>query len=239
MFCTKCGTQINDGATFCPNCGTPVSNPGAPVNNPGGPANSFGAPVNNYQAPVNNYYGAPAGNAGAPGNSGSFDDRLSSSFNNFTSATSQQLKNVYSDVKSGFEGTENVGRLETDRSLAIYIILSIITCGIYSFFFIYSLARDVNTACKDGQKTQGLLGYLLLSFVTCGIYPLIWEYNLANRLADNATQYGMSFQENGTTVLLWHIFGALICGIGPFVAMNILIKNTNRICAAFNQEHGL
>ena len=136
------------------------------------------------------------------------------------------------------QGKENAGRLETNRSLALYILLSIITLGIYSLFFIYSLARDVNTACKDGQKTKGLLAYLLLSFVTLGIYPLIWEYSLANRLAENSKYYGMSFQENGTTVLMWHIFGVLICGIGPFVAMNILIKNTNRICDAFNKENG-
>lgn len=24
-FCSKCGTQINDGAKFCPSCGTPVA----------------------------------------------------------------------------------------------------------------------------------------------------------------------------------------------------------------------
>jgi len=26
MFCNKCGTQLEDGAKFCPSCGTPVGN---------------------------------------------------------------------------------------------------------------------------------------------------------------------------------------------------------------------
>lgn len=177
---------------------------------------------------------------GAKLSGGSFAERVNDSFESFSDATAEQVKNVYDDVRGGIEGIPNVGRLETNRSLVIYILLSLITCGIYSFFFIYSMARDVNAACEgDGQKTRGLVQYILLSIITCGIYPLIWEYSIGNRLAENSRRYGMGFQENGTTILLWHLFGAMLCGIGPFIAMNILIKNTNRICDAYNQAHGL
>ena len=37
--------------------------------------------------------------------------------------------------------------LKTDRGLLGYIVLSNLTCGIYSYYFIYTVARDVNTAC--------------------------------------------------------------------------------------------
>ena len=49
----------------------------------------------------------------------------------------------------------------------------------------------------------------------------------------------MNFQENGTTVLMWQIFGVVLCGIGPFIAMSILIKNSNKICDAYNKAHNL
>lgn len=131
-------------------------------------------------------------------------------------------------------------RLKDDRGLASYIILSIITCGIYSYYFIYKMAHDVNIACDgDGENTSGLVAFILLSFITCGIYAWFWYYNLGNRLAANGPRYGLSIQENGTTVLLWQIFGAFICGIGPFVAMHILIKNSNKICNAYNRAQGL
>lgn len=131
-------------------------------------------------------------------------------------------------------------RIQTNRSLIAYILLSIITCGIYSYYFIYSIARDVNTMCReDGQKTGGLLAFILLSFVTCGFYGLYWEYKLGNRLAANAPRYGITFQENGTSVLLWYLVGSLLCGIGPWVAMHILIKNTNALAAAYNARNGL
>ena len=47
----------------------------------------------------------------------------------------------------------------------------------------------------------------------------------------------MMFPENGTTVLMWMLFGAFLCGIGPFVAMHIIFKNTNAICAAYNASN--
>lgn len=141
---------------------------------------------------------------------------------------------------SGGSGGPSYGRaLPTDRSLLKYILLTIITCGIYSLFFFHSWAEDVNTACEgDGKSTAGLLKYILLTMVTCGIYAILWDYSLGNRLAENARHYGTHFQEDGTTVLMWQIFGILLCGIGPFIAMNILIQNTNRICQAYNEAHG-
>lgn len=142
---------------------------------------------------------------------------------------------------SSYQGQNypNATPLKTDRGLLGYILLTFITCGIYSYYFIYSVARDVNTACEgDGKSTGGLLKFILLSIITCGIYSWIWQYSLGNRLASNAPRYGMSFQENGTTVLLWDLFGLFLCGIGPFIAMNIIIKNTNSICMAYNRSKG-
>ena len=129
--------------------------------------------------------------------------------------------------------------MKADRSLVMYILLSLITCGIYSLYFIYSIAKDMNVICQDdGKNTTGLLMFILLSIVTCGFYALYWEYSLCNRMAANAPRYGMSFQETGTTLLLWYLVGWLLCGIGPFVAMYILIKNANELSKAYNQLNG-
>ena len=126
--------------------------------------------------------------------------------------------------------------INNQRSLLKYFLLSLITCGIYSYVFYYQLAIDANRLSEgDGNDTPGLLKYILFTLLTCGIYSYIWHYKLGNRLAENAPRYGMQFTENGTTVLLWQLFGALLCGIGPFIAMNIIIKNTNSLASAYNQ----
>jgi len=158
-------------------------------------------------------------------------------FNN----TEKQMESAINDVKQTFSGAPYAGeKLQEDRGLLAYIVLSIVTCGIYGYYFIYKMAKDVNTACDgDGETTGGLVAFILLSMVTCGIYSFYWQYKLGNRLANNAQRYGLTFQENGTTIIMWDIFGAVLCGIGPFIAMNILIKNTNKICAAYNRSHNL
>lgn len=122
------------------------------------------------------------------------------------------------------------------RSLLTLILLSIITCGIYSIIFWYNYSDDMNKVCQgDGKETKNFIIVLLLSFITFGIYYWVWVYGVGNRLSENAPRYGTSFSENGSTILLWMIVGSLVCGIGSFVAMYILIKNMNELGSRYNQ----
>ena len=107
--------------------------------------------------------------------------------------------------------------IKTNRSLLTYIVLNCLTCGIYGFYFTYSIARDVNQMCAGDGRWW-------------------WQYQLGNRLADNAPRYGLHFSENGTTVILWDVVGLLLCFLGPFFAMHILIKNTNALASAYNSR---
>lgn len=129
------------------------------------------------------------------------------------------------------------GPLKTDRSLVLYILLGFLTCGIYQLYVFYTIMRDVNVACDgDGKHTPGLLEFILFGILTCGIYDLYWFYSVGNRLADNAPRYGLRFQENGTTLLLWMLIGSLLCFIGSYVGIYFLLNNVNAICNAYNQQ---
>ncbi len=48
MFCNQCGTQVNDGQAFCPNCGAPI---GAQQEQNTAPMNSMPASAP-YQQPM-------------------------------------------------------------------------------------------------------------------------------------------------------------------------------------------
>ena len=138
------------------------------------------------------------------------------------------------EVPAASHGVPQV-HVNASRSLLTWIVLTFLTCGIYSWYFIYTLANDMNRICQgDNEETPGLLVFILLSIVTCGFYSYWWYYKIGNRMQANAPRYGLMFQENGTTILLWMIVGLLLCGLGPFVAMFIIIKNSNALAAAYN-----
>lgn len=121
------------------------------------------------------------------------------------------------------------------RSFLTFILLTILTCGIYSLIFFYKYTEDINTICRgDGHESPNYILVMLLSIVTCGIYSYIWYYIQGNRLQAVAHRYGIEMQENGTTVLLWMFLGSLLCGIGPYVSFYILIKNINIVAEAYN-----
>jgi hypothetical protein len=121
------------------------------------------------------------------------------------------------------------------RGLVGLILLSLITFGIYGLYWIHKLAKDVNAICEgDGKKTGGLLKVWFFGLITFGIYDLVWIYMLGDRLQDNAPKYNLSFKESGGSVLLWFILGALIV-IGPYIALHIIIKNTNALADEYNK----
>ena len=63
----------------------------------------------------------------------------------------------------------------TKRNLATCIILSIVTCGIYSLYWFIVITDDAKNASNDVSGASGGTA-LLLSIVTCGIYGIYWAY---------------------------------------------------------------
>lgn len=198
MFCSQCGSPMNDDAKFCPACGAP-------------------AHQHEPESPVEEAAIEPA--APAAGGSSS-----SSAAGSASSASSSAPRTPAFATP-----------VQADRNIVTTVLLTIITCGIYNYYFCYCLARDLNIMCAgDGEETPGLLMFILLSIITCGFYSYYWYYKIGNRLQANAPRYGLAFQENGTTVLLWQIVGALLCCIGPIIAQNIVIQNTNAMAQVYN-----
>lgn len=120
------------------------------------------------------------------------------------------------------------------RSFIAFLLLSIITCGIYGIIYWYQFNEDVNTLCEgDGRTTSNFIVVILLSIITCGIYMWVWYYKEADRLYCVAPKYGTTVSEDGTKVILFMLLG-LIIAIGPFIGMYILTNNINKLAVEYN-----
>ena len=56
------------------------------------------------------------------------------------------------------------------RGVFVSLLLTIITCGIYAYFWIGSLSNDISD-CLGEQRNGAMDGFL--TFITCGLYLLI------------------------------------------------------------------
>lgn len=133
----------------------------------------------------------------------------------------------------------NVGRklLKTDRSLLMFILLTIVTCGIYAIVFWSSISDDINLLAsrRDGQKTMHYcLVCFLLGPITCGIFTIIWFHKISQRIGDEARARGVQTDFGSSTFWLWYVLGSLII-VGPFIYMHKLCQAMNGCGQSYNQ----
>ncbi|MDR3293766.1 MAG: DUF4234 domain-containing protein [Clostridiales bacterium] len=94
------------------------------------------------------------------------------------------------------------------RDIVTFILLSIVTCGIYSLYWFVVTTNEIESELneKDGTLSNGGTA-LLLDIVTCGIYGIYWYYKQGQRIAKLQRQVGLPEKDNSTTYLLLSVFG--------------------------------
>ena len=121
--------------------------------------------------------------------------------------------------------------VRTDRSFALYVVLSALTLSIYHYIFLEAWVKDLNVLCKeDGERTRGIGEMLLLSILTLGVYKYVWIAGIADRIYNNADRYDVDVWQDGESFCLWMM---LVPVVGYFIAMYLAIRDTNRLAAAY------
>lgn len=224
MICPNCGSPVPEDSAYCPVCGMPATTSQAqagatdiaPYQGEAGQA--YSQP---YQQPPYQQGYQQQGYGGAPFSGGAEGYAAS----------------------GGFAPPAPMGSaraLNDRRSTLMVLLLNIVTCGVYWYIALHEIAEDTNITCGgDREETPGMAVFIVLSLLTGGLYTAWWYYKIGNRLQRNAPRYGLSFKENGTTLLVWNYAGCLLCCAGPIVAMSIIVKNANALAAAYNAQAGV
>lgn len=99
-----------------------------------------------------------------------------------------------------------------ERNIALYIIITILTCGIFGLYWMYCINEDANRLSGE----QGLEGSLVVVFsiLTCGLYTIYWSYKMGERIDIIKRKIGyQGSADAGILYLILSIFGLNIIGL--------------------------
>ena len=131
-----------------------------------------------------------------------------------------------------------VGQLKTNKGLAKYIFLSIITFGIYALVVMSSVSSDINIVASryDGRKTMHYcLLYFIVAPITFGIAAIVWFHNISDRIGNELRRRNIAYSFSAADFWLWNVLGSLIV-VGPFIYYHKLFKATNLVCEDYNRR---
>lgn len=134
------------------------------------------------------------------------------------------------------ETNQPVRQLKTDRGLLKYILLSLITLGIYALVVNCHISSEINEVASryDGKKTMHFaLLFFLIAPITLGIGAIVWQHKISNRIGDELKRRGQNYEFSASTFWLWGVLGSLIV-VGPFIYTHKYLKSMNLINADYN-----
>lgn len=144
------------------------------------------------------------------------DDNVNTNTNtDTTTTTKQQSTQTTSNEQTTYTtntqpNTNGYTRsLVENRSIALSIILSIITCGIYGLFWYAFMTNDANKVSGEYDSTSGGLT-ILYSLLTCGLYKIYWSYKVGKQLYNAGSNYGKDISDNSILYLILSLFGLSI-----------------------------
>ena len=117
------------------------------------------------------------------------------------------------------------------RKIAKYVLLQIVTLGIYGLFFWSDWTEDLNKMCKDDDKeSANYILVFILDIFTLGINSFIWNYTQAERMYRIAPKYGIALKHGGSYVLLLRTILFFL----PVIGSVERIKAFNTLAVAYN-----
>lgn len=132
--------------------------------------------------------------------------------------------------------TAPAGQLKTSRGLLKFILLNIITLGIYSLVIFSGISSDINVIASryDGKKTMHFcLLFFLVGPITLGIADIVWFHRISNRIGNELKRRQIAYSFSASDYWLWNVLGAAIV-IGPFVYLHKLFKAMNMLSENYN-----
>lgn len=143
---------------------------------------------------------------------------------------------VYKQEQNTEQTQRTTAKIKTKYGLVKYLILTLITCGLYSIYTHAKIGDQLNLIAGryDGKRTMNFwLLMIVIVPLTAGIGWAVWMHKISNRLGDELRRRGIDTSFGAGSFWLWNIIGLFIF-IGPFIYTYKLFKNMNLLIEDYN-----
>ncbi|RMG47151.1 MAG: DUF4234 domain-containing protein [Acidobacteria bacterium] len=123
---------------------------------------------------------------------------------------------------------------EKERSLAWSIILTLLTCGIYGFVWLYKIGDDLRMLSGKDEPHAGLDVFLTL--VTCKVWDVYIAYRYPQLIDDIERRVGLPESHLSTVCVILALFGLWkVYGLG-LINLALLQNELNKIWRSLNRS---
>ncbi len=110
------------------------------------------------------------------------------------------------------ESTYPYPKSEGVRSIAVDLILTVVTCGFYGLYWQYKQMEALNAWL--GRQDYSFAMWFLLGLVTCGFFAVYYEYKMATGIIEIQGNYGLRESSDLPLIcILLSIFGLAVVSL--------------------------
>ena len=116
-----------------------------------------------------------------------------------------QYNNYNQNYNQGYNGPMP-NEFREEKNIAVCIILALVTCSIYMWFWMYNMIKKIRMLAND---TSDMVGeYLLLMLVP--YYNVYWVYTRGKKISEEAARRGIQITDNSVLYLILNLLGLQI-----------------------------
>lgn len=106
-----------------------------------------------------------------------------------------------------------------ERNIALAVVLTIVTCGIYGIYWLVMLAKE-SVSVKDASDSAVLEIVLMILFYPAGFYLA------EKKFAEGCAEKGIAHNDNS---ILYLVLGLCVPGIGIYINSCVMQNDLNKL----------
>ncbi len=96
--------------------------------------------------------------------------------------------------ENGDKGFNKIEMEQFELSVAMNLVITLLTCGIYNLYWNYMQMEACNTLL--GREEFSFLKWIVFSLLTCGLYHIVYQYKMGAAITEIQFKLGLSVNKD-------------------------------------------